>query len=300
MTTALTTADTNYEALLQQFADLKAPCDAQTLRRLFHVGRLYTDFFDACGTQKYGNRRVASLAKDLTERGYLEGVHDPERLLYWAKNLFDFISTEEQLEVYSTKGLTLSHAKMLFPQTPSVIRNIEKKMYKDDGTIIGTAALRTLVLAEARAKSIETIVEENALKEVESSVVATEPVAPPHAIPGVAAAAPKDEAPAGSMEAGKEEAKVDKKASPASSSATPASPRVVSPLKCINGLEKTISKAVIDLPDALIALKETSKRGFESDKQEKNFKTAVANLKAALKDSIGPFQALLQEIIECE
>ena len=57
----------NYEELLQQFAALKVSRDNESLRRCFQFGKLYTEFYDSCGTAKYGGRRVGTLIKGLVE-----------------------------------------------------------------------------------------------------------------------------------------------------------------------------------------------------------------------------------------
>ncbi len=74
----------------------------------------------------------------------------------------------------------------------------------------------------------------------------------------------------------------------------------VSPLKSVKDAEKATSKATASVADALIAVVEATKVGFDSDKAQDNFRREVSNLKAALTECIPALQSLLKEIQDCE
>lgn len=286
-----------YDNLISGFVDLGKHIAGFNLRTYYFAGKLCLDFFEKSETPKYGGRLVGALADDLKAKNIFPGIKDVQRFLYWGKNTFDFFKDEAELVEWSDKGFTISHAKHLFGQRKELIEAVKDKMVSETGKIVSVMALETIISREARAKSIEV---SKVVGEVDlfADPTANEPgvaeMAAP-VTPGVAAAAPGSAIKAPDAKEPKKE-----KEKPAKDKTTPSTPTVANPLKVINGLEKTVSKAVIDLPDALIAIKATSKQGFDSEKAEKNFITAVANLKAALKDSIEPFQALLKEIEECE
>ena len=55
-------------------------------------------------------------------------------------------------------------------------------------------------------------------------------------------------------------------------------------------------KVTAELPDVFIAIRESEKIGFDSDKAEANFKGKKSDIKASLQALIGPLQELLKDV----
>jgi hypothetical protein len=289
----------NYVQLLKRFEELKVRQVAGNIEHYYYMGEIYDEFVEANGTPKYGSRTVDTLVNDLMARDFFDSrisIDSAKRFMYWAKNTWDFFEDVAQLRAMASKGLTMSHARILFSiEKEEDISKVLEKAYGEDGRMVTCAELQSLATSLARLEAVDVV---KSIEDTTPGSVA-EAIPAPVKAEGIPVAAkpsdpPKDEK---DEKPGKPEKAEKPEKTP---KAAPSEPKVASPLKAVNQLETLVSKSVIALPDALIAIKEVGQRGFNSDKAEKKFKEAVANLKCSLRDAIEPYQALLEEIKDHE
>ncbi len=281
--TALSVADKTYKALLDKFATAVRGGEADNLRRYHGIGELFSEFMDGVPRNTYGERTVDQLSEDLSDRGLLDGIKDAKRFLYWAKSIYDDYSNVDDLMALAEHGFTVTHAKSLFVLSDGLRAKIMAKLAKEDGTIISTRELDALIKEEVRDKAVTEIAKVSGPKAEPTSGFppAEEGEGPVAGTPEEAKAAPEAKKP-------------DEKGAPARvERAEPIA--IPHPLKTLSSMEKLISRAIIEVPDVLIVLKEVQKRGFDSDNAQKKFREHVANLKSALQAVIEPLQILLEE-----
>ncbi len=281
---ALSVADKSYKALLDKFATTVRGHESDNLKRYHSIGELFNEFTSGVDRNTYGERTIDQLAEDLTERGLLGDIKDGKRFLYWAKSIYDDYSDVDDLIALAEHGFTVTHAKSLFVLDEEFRARVVARLANPDGSIISTRELDTVIKEEARGKAIESVAK-----------IATSAKEAPSGFPpaegegeGPVAGTPVEESSKAATKA-KEESKKPASVARAEPAAIP------HPLKTLSSMEKLISRAITEVPDVLIVLKEMSKRGFDSDKAQKNFKEHVANLKAALQSVIEPLQILLEE-----
>ena len=286
---ALSVADKSYKALLDKFAATVRGHEVDNLKRYHSIGELFNTFTSGAERNAYGERTVDQLAEDLTERGLLGDIKDGKRFLYWAKSIYDDYSDVDDLIELAEHGFTVTHAKSLFVLDEEFRARVVARLANPDGSIISTRELDAVIKEEARDKAIE------AVAKIATPEKKEEPSGfPPAEGPGEGPIAGTPVEEPKKAEKAKEESK--KPASVARAEPTP----IPHPLKTLSSMEKLISRAITEVPDVLIVLKEMNKRGFDSDKAHKNFKEHVANLKAALQSVIEPLQILLNETKDTE
>jgi len=280
--TALSVADKTYKALLDKFAATARGGEADNLKRYHGIGELFNEFTEGVPRNAYGERTVDQLAEDLSDRGLLVDIKDGKRFLYWAKSIYDDYSDVDDLMALAEHGFTVTHAKSLFVLSDGLRAKVMAKLAHEDGTIVSTRELDSIIKEEARDKAITKIAEVSSPK-----AETTSGFPPVEGGEGPVAGTPEEaKAP--------EAKKPEEKAKPANvERAEPIA--IPHPLKTLASMEKLISRAITEVPDVLIVLKEMTKRGFDSDRAQKNFKEHVANLKSALQAVIEPLQILLDE-----
>ena len=68
------------------------------------------------------------------------------------------------------------------------------------------------------------------------------------------------------------------------------------PLKTMKALDKVSMRLLADIPNGFIVVRSIGKKGFDSDKAQKNFNESVANLKATLVSLQEPIAKLIEEL----
>lgn len=280
---ALTKEDKSYKTLLDKFAAAVRGGEADNLKRYHSIGELFNAFTEGAERNTYGERTVDQLAEDLAERGLLADIKDGKRFLYWAKSIYDDYSDVDSLVELAERGFTVTHAKSLFVLDEEFRARVVERLANPDGSIISTRELDAVIKEEARGKAVEQIAK-IATKEAPSGF-------PPVEGEGPIAGTPVEE------EKGKPAVKeAVKEPAKKPATVTRAEPiEIKNPLKTLSSMEKLISRAITEVPDVLIVLKEIGKRGFDSDSAHKKYLEHVANLKAALQSVIEPLQILLEE-----
>lgn len=286
MTDSAVTSERQYNSLLARFVQIQGVIDCANLSRYHQIGGIFNEFCEGLDRQLYGSRTVQRLADDLRDRGVLSDISDPVRYLYWARSVYNFDPSFDQLQELSKHGFTVSHAKLIFSLQDDIRDKVLKAMLETE-RVPSTRDLQTqLRLEDTAAASQEAMT-------LASAPPAETPTLPPGPAPVPAPAdGVKDEA----EKSGKEKDAPEKveKAAKADKEAAP-----VSPLKTINGLEKLVSKVVLGLPDAFIAIRHVEKTGFDSDKAQANYKTALSNLRSAVKAAMEPLKEFKKLLDEC-
>ena len=274
-------SEARYESIINRFTQIQATIDSVNLKRYHEVGSIFNDFCEGAERNLYGDNTAQKLATDLQVRGILSDIKEPVRYLYWAKSIYNFDPTYEKLEELNKCGFSVSHAKMIFA-LPDALRDKTLKGYIASGVVPSTREESTrlrLNNVDAASKDAIAIAQET-IPEVTGTVV-TPPPASPAPAPDKAPEASKSE----EKPAKEKKEKKDK------------SDEVVSPLKVINQLEKMVSKVVIAIPDAFIAIRQSEKAGFDSDKAQKNYTVMMSNLRSAINAAVEPI-AELQKLLE--
>jgi len=285
---ALSVADKSYKALLDKFAAAYRGGEADNLKRYHNIGELFDTFTEGAERNTYGERTVDQLTEDLAERGLLADIKDGKRFLYWARSIYEDYPDVDDLMTLAEQGFTVTHAKSLFVLDEEFRAKVVARLANADGTIVSTRELDAIIKEEARGKAVETIAKIAAPAKEDTS--------------GFPPAEGEGDGPvAGTPEETKPDAKAEKEPAKKPASVARAEPmEIPHPLKTLASMEKLISRAITEVPDVLIVLKEMTKRGFDSDSAQKKFREHVANLKSALQSVIEPLQILLEETKDSE
>lgn len=282
--------DIKYETVLERFAKVQSLIDNANMERYHKIGEIFNDFCDGIERNSYGDNTVQKLADDLQVRGVLSDIVNPVRYLYWARGIYAFDPSYKKLAELSKRGFTVTHAKMIF----SLDEKIRGKMllaFLSSDQVPSTRELEPqirLLNVSSAAQEVHAL----ATDPTPAAPVAAPDVAP--AAASVPAAAPASTgmvdapAPTDKPDAASKVGKVEREDD------TP-----VSPLKSLNMLEKLVSKVVIGIPDAFIAIRTAEKKGFDSDKAQKNYATLLSNLRSAVSATVEPLaelQKLLDEV----
>jgi predicted transcriptional regulator len=294
----LVKTDSDYKAILDKFESTYKSIEAANLKRYHALGELFSEFCVGQDKRKYGTRTVDTLATDLVNRGILTDIADPKRLLYWAKLVYDKYTDFAVLEDLAKKGFSVSHAKHLLSVPPELMPEVEAKLFvkdrcisvRDLGDLINTLRTKSVVTkakdALESAKSLEKAKEELAEGEVRVEIVDSSGDDPAETEPAEPA----------------EETKPLETPKPLSRpvDATPARAEadIPHPLKTINSIDSILTKACAEIPDLLIVIKEIDKRGFDSDKAQKNFEEAKRNVRATMESLIPIMEAMLVELAD--
>jgi hypothetical protein len=74
---------------------------------------------------------------------------------------------------------------------------------------------------------------------------------------------------------------------------TPAEPG--SPLKTMKSLDKLLTKLMVEIPEAFIVIRETGKRGFDSDKAQQNYEKLLVDVGSGIANLLEPLTELKKE-----
>jgi hypothetical protein len=248
---------------------------------------MYAEFVDGMPRCRYGEATVQTLCDDLKARGVMSEYQRPDKVLYAAKNLVDFFPEIGTLMELVDRGFTVSHAKRLFCLDDASRRQVQSRMIVD-GAVVSTRDLDDLCREVCSHQALEAVQQvsfdtDDVAEQLSGAVSDGQPTAPAaKAVPRAKA----DETPVfTAVEPVEKSTKASKdKSTDSKHQTTPTVPKrtVASPLKVVNGLERLVTKANVAFADAVIAVKETARIGFDSDVAQARYLKALANLMAAL------------------
>ncbi len=291
----LATDDRVFHGFVEKAANLTKTLEVTTLNWYWKMGELFTDFEKAMTNDTMPGRKADHLASQLADLGYPIGVST----LYLAKKTFETLR-EDKLAESVAKGMTISFFKLFWTLSGEHRAAVESEILGPDGKAISVRALQQLI--EEKRREVITANNERAADHVakvkaapiggaesdlQPSLEETETVDSPDTT--TTPAAPDAAAPKGN-----EDGQTGSRGATAQKSFS------VSPLKAVKEAEKAATKSTASVADALIAVVEATKVGFDSDKAQENFRREVGNLKAALQEAIPSLQGLLKEILGCE
>jgi hypothetical protein len=245
----------NYDAVVDQAVSLIRTVETSALVTEWMLGGIVASFVEAQGTKKYGNKSIQTLADDLQAKGVLTDHRYPVRILYLAKQLHEKL-TKEKLAAYVERGITRTHVRALLSLPDGTVEDVMEQLFTD-GKVVSTREAREIIEREATVAKA---------KEVEATVQAVKEEAKAEEAPMFVAS----EEPEGS-----EPAKTPKAEKPKPSAAEPTTK--VGALKAIKDFDKSAEKTLSQVAAALEALHFASKKGFDSNRANKNFRTSVSN-----------------------
>jgi hypothetical protein len=280
------TESIKYDAILMRFQEAQQEVDASNMRRYHRIGELFDEFCGGLERQVYGDHTVQKLADDLQARGVLSDIAYPVRYLYWARTIYQFDTSYTKIEQLVKRGFSVTHAKLVFSLEDKLRERIITMLLKSE-QLPSTRELETQLRLEASSEAAKSVSELSKEREaVTPPTPADKPVAE-----GSPQAKPQESS--GKEEkSAREPSKKESKAATSGSKDSPATDAEAHPLKAIKGLEKIISKMVVAIPDGFIAVNTAEKRGFDSDKAQKNYATELSNLRSAVNGAIKPLEEL--------
>lgn len=249
--TAITTS--TYENVVEQAAKLIRNVETSALVAEWALGDIVAEFVKAQGTKTYGSKTIQTLADDLQAKGVLTDHRYPVRILYLAKQLREKF-TQEKLAAYVERGVTRTHVRALLSIPDGTVEQVMEQLFTD-GKVVSTREARDIIDREANIAKA---------KEVEATVHATKEEAP------MFVAAEETEGEPNPTKT--EKAKAEKPKPTASEPTTK-----VGALKSIKDFDKAAEKTLSGVAAALEAIHFAQKKGFDSDKAQKNFRTSVSN-----------------------
>lgn len=246
-------ATKSYDDVVDQAANLIRNVETSALVAEWALGDIVANFVAAQGTRTYGTKSVQTLADDLQAKGVLTDHCYPVRILYLAKQLREKFAQEE-IAAFVSRGVTRTHVRALLSVPDGTVEEVMEKLFTE-GKIVSTREARDIIEREAtiaKAKEVEATVHE---KTAEAPMF-------------VASEDPTEEAPTT-----KTEKTVPDKPKPSASEPT----TKVGALKAVKDFDKSAEKTLSQVAAALEAIHFAEKKGFDSDRANKNFRTSVSN-----------------------
>lgn len=296
-------AERRYQAILEKMVKHVQSAEVNNLRRYHSIGQLFTEFVNGLDGKKYGSATVERLANDLRDHGVLSDVADQKRFLYWAKNLSDCFPDFVVLEEMSSRGFTVSHAKLLFSLSPEVRGRVERQMIQD-GRMVSTRELSDLVNEVQGQLQVElsqqAAVEHRKFREepeTPETAEADAPAAeePPAEVDSPEAAEAADDGGEGNPELETPTAGDRPEGVPATG-APPRERTIKSPLKVLRAVQKVMGKVHDELPNTFIVIRETAQIGFDSDTAAERYMQQLRDVRQMAATMIEPVQELLRSI----
>lgn len=280
-------ANQRYETLLQRMTDLLRNGVRQNIERAYKLGLMYREFTDGMIRNKYGDATVEKLCTDLQSRGVLGEYSRPDKYLYVAKVLVDMFPDLDELNKLVDHGFSLSHAKRLFSLDEQTRTKVQSRMI-EHGRVISVVRLEDLCREVGSKQSMESIRHVVGESDDPSADVpesrfdcSPAPVDTKSAHSSAGAAAPAEQP----------QSKPQEKTATSKTNTIPER-SIKSPLKAVKTLERQVSKSVIAMADAVIAVKETAKIGFDSDIAQDRYLKELSNLRVALSSFLEAAPAL--------
>lgn len=276
--TTLAVADRRYKTLVDEISHTLLLAEEDVLLRYHHIGKLYADFEAASETPKYRSRTVDKLLEDLVARGAMSDAGNGRRFLYWARDVYSTYPDSKALSDLAHKGVGVSHLKMLLPLAVPDRQLIEAQMFDQNGRAISTRQLAEKIdsaKSQLKATPVDRIRESldaPPMKSVSAEVTGE---------PTEAASTSVDAAPLATPEQAPAADETTKGVT--KSALSPREKSIQNPVKVIGKAEKVCSQLLEALPDAIIAIKESSSIGFDKDSAHQAFKKALSELRSVLR-----------------
>ncbi len=247
------------------------------LKWYWDMGNLVHQFLGA--GNKLAGKTLDVFAADL--KGHVTGVEFGTSTLYCARSIHLNYKLDA-LDDMVQRGVTVGHLKLLIPLKDDAKEQVTKKLYGPDGKAITIKQLDDLINGTARE-----VAQESVAKATEQ-VKLTKPTPPP--APSADQAMPVDQTPETPPVA--EVAKPDD-GKTGTRGATPQKEFSQPPLKALKTYDNAATKLIACTGDALIAVNEGIKVGFDSEKAQKNFREAFNSAMAATRDVMETARQLL-------
>lgn len=306
MSGELTVADRRYEAILEKMEQSFRKTEVSNLKHYHKLGQHVSEFILGQETSKYGSATVERLAADLQERKVLESIRDPRRFLYWAKNVYDFDPSFERLAELASMGFTVTHAKIMYAASDEMREAMQAELIQD-GKVISSRALQELckelgnrmITASAQSAAEQARIARESgdadYEEEDEEVAADAAEAAEEAVGEAIENVSGVENVAGEAEQAQEAARDDGIPEGAGRTGRPTVPdrQVGNPLKTLSNVEKGLTKANSEIPNAFIVLRETAQVGFDSDAAQRRYVERLTALKSTLQGIQEPLQELL-------
>jgi hypothetical protein len=266
---AITAAsDTLYSKIVGAATECHRRMEHSNLEWYWNMGALHSKFEDAVAQGLLGEHTIKTLIEDLAT----QDIHLAQSTLYMARQIHDAYKHDALLDMVDS-GIMVSHLKQLLP-LEGVVRDQAESMLRNGGKTISVAALTT---------QIDKLKQKAIAKETKAALKyeASEPEdlladAPEDENGKSKGAKVSDEKPKG-KDAGKD---ADK---PAKAGPTGGKDFTVSPVKAFCTADKVALKLTEHMPDVIIAAKELTKIGYNSDAAQKKAKDALKDVRHSLK-----------------
>lgn len=283
----LTVEQAAYGEYVDKAINLTHNLQVSHLRWYWEMGDLVSKFMANQAAKKFGEKNLDTFAVDL--KGHMNGVEIGTSTLYCARSINVHYKLE-QLDDMVKRGVTVGHLKLLIPLKDEQKTEVAKKLYGADGR-----AITIKQLDEAISETARRAAQESVAKAAETVKARPTPPAPPTA----------SEEPVGAPEATAPEGSDAPPATPVvddgksgTRGATPQKEFSQPPLKALKTFDNVATKLIACTGDALIAVNEGVKVGFDSDKAQKNFRDAFHSAQAATRDVLETCKQLLATMDE--
>jgi hypothetical protein len=291
--------DAAYTACIAAIAAETRALQKSTLDFYWLIGQIVSGFIDAAG-EAHSRKNLELLARDLENKRL--GVSFGITTLYCARSIFKTYA-RAALDDMVVHGVMIGHLKALAQIEDGDAREslVAEHLYAGpDGQAIPVKELETLVQQSRQQqakKGAHDAIEK--AKTVEYTEV-TDSSSQPDGLPVDATG--DQPASAGTGETASSAVAAVGMGVPAGASQTGGSPRefTQSPLKVLKALESTATKLLIQAGDAVIAVTEVSKIGFDSERAQANYNLVFANARTAVADVQEVLKALLDTMTEAE
>ncbi len=255
------------------------------LKWYWDMGELVNHFLTA--GKKLGDKNLDTFAADL--KGHVTGVEIGTSTLYCARSI-RLNYEADSLNAMVERGVTVGHLKLLMPLKDGTKDTVTKKLYGADGKAITIKQLDDVISETAREAAHESVAKAT------EQVKVPKPVPPEVPVAGEAQVEPES-----AQQAEAEATPVAAKPDDGMAGTRGASPQKEfsqPPLKALKAYDNAATKLIACTGDALIAVNEGVKVGFDSDKAQKNFREAFNAAMAATRDVMETAKQLLDTMEE--
>jgi hypothetical protein len=276
-----TDAKTAYEAVLDTITKIHRTGQARAIQSMWHMGQVVDEFLNEVEKSegsRYGTFGIDKLAEDLARRDVCSAGRST---LYHARKVFRILSFE-QIEALAARGYTTHHVKALLPLSDEIRTKVHAEL-------IDPKTNQIIPIGVLNSK-IEDLQSANSRTRADAALAAPSPADAVQAAvdSGPAAAVANgyvDEAGEAAPDAdGNPELTPPDKA-PLSAATKGAPDYSRPPLPGVKKMTKALNAVVSTVSDAVVALKEVPKIGFDSTTAAKNWLQAREELRASLTDA---------------
>ena len=284
-----------YREFINETVAIVRQGEAANVERYWDLGITYKKFLEF-SERTGGAFNHAQFIADLAQAGYEVG----SSTLYFARKIADKYLIREKLVANCERGLTIGHLKALLSLDEQSCTKVEAQLVLADGTLLSTRELQKLVEEQRRLASQAKL--ETAMADDKPAAKPKKGGPLPKDNPAVEGAEDLFAGVDGDTQVGfADEPKLttpEKGEKPEAAGATGGKPGsfTKSPISVFSKLDKDGYRLLEQIADGLIAVKEMTKIGYDSDKAHAAAKAKLKDARATLANLIEPVQKLLEEI----